>query len=62
MHKMSSESASTLYRLQSRLDTAEIILKLVLDKDNNKRDYLISLVTTYFSRIKGMEVKDEKTI
>ena len=62
MHKMSSESASTLYRLQSRLDKAEIILKSVLDKDNNKREYLISLVTTYFSRIKGMEVSDEKKI
>ena len=61
MHKMSNESATTLYRLQSRLDEAERILKTVLEGENTtSRQYLVALVTTYFSPIKNREDNDEK--
>ena len=64
MHKMSNESAATLYRLQSKLDEAERILKTVLEDENTtSREYLTALVTTYFSPIKNMEDNnEEKTI
>ena len=53
MHKMSKESKATITRLQSRLDEAEKILKTVLeDEQDTSRQYLVALVTTYFSKIK----------
>jgi len=56
MHKMSKESKATITRLQSRLDEAEKILKTVLEDENTtSRQYLIALVTTYFSKIRGRE-------
>jgi hypothetical protein len=58
MHKMSKESASTLFSLQKRLSNAENILKDVLD-DEKPREYLIALVTTHFSHIKNRENSNE---
>ena len=63
MHKMSKESRATITGLQSRLDEAERILKTVLeDEDITSREYLCSLVITYFSPVKNMERNNEKTI
>ena len=54
MHKMSKESASTLYSLQKRLNNAEGKLKTVLEDEGiTSREYLKALVTTYFSHIKN---------
>jgi len=54
MHKMSKESASTIAGLQSRLVQAEtILIKVLEDEDVTRRKYLVDLVTTYFSQIKG---------
>ena len=54
MHKMSKESASALSSLQSRLTDAEaILIKVLEDEDVTRRKYLVDLVTTYFSQIKG---------
>ena len=60
MHKMSKESATALAGLQSRLKKAESILIAVLeDEQITSRKYLVDLVTTYFSQIRGREAKDE---
>jgi len=60
---MSKESKATITRLQSRLDEAEKILKTVLEDENTtSRQYLVALVTTYFSPIKNMEDNHEKKI
>jgi len=54
MHKMSKESASTLAGIQSKLKEAESILSTVLEDESvTSREYLVALVTTYFSQIKG---------
>ena len=59
MHKMSKESASALSSLQSRLTDAEaILIKVLEDEDVTRRKYLVDLVTTYFSKIRGRETKD----
>ena len=59
MHKMSKESASALVGLQSRLTDAEaILIKVLEDEDVTRRKYLVDLVTTYFSKIRGRETTD----
>jgi len=61
MHKMSQESASTLAGIQSKLKEAERILSTVLEDESvTSRKYLVDLVTTYFSRIRGREATDEQ--
>ena len=61
MHKMSKESASAVAGLQSRLKEAEgILIKVLEDETVTSREYLVDLVTTYFSRIRGREVTDEQ--
>ena len=60
MHKMSKESATALAGLQSRLKEAEGILITVLeDEAVTSREYLVALVTTYFSQIKNRENSNE---
>ena len=61
MRKMSKETASTLMGMQSRLTEAEVILKLMLD-DNVSKQYVIALVTTYFSYLRNGEKNNEKKI
>ena len=63
MHKMSKESAANFAAIQSRLTNAEKILKTVLEDENTtSREYLCSLVITYFSPIRIKENNHEKKI
>ena len=62
MHRMSKESASAFSGLQARLIEAETILTILLNNDDIDREYITSLITTYFSPIKTMERNNEKKI
>ena len=57
---MNKDAIRKRNKTEQRLKEAERILKTVLEEEDvTSRKYLVALVTTYFSRIRGREATDE---